>query len=218
MTAFVISGAALAASTATSAKPQSGQQIVDGAERTVRQIEADSRYDAILKQAKGVFIMPEVVKGAFIVGAEGAQGVLLRHDAQGSSAKGSWSQPVFLTMGSISLGAQAGGKNGPVAMMLMTDKAVSDFTQANNFSLNGKAGLTVVDYSADGQAPIGKGDVIVWSNQKGAFAGVDIGGADVMQDTSRDHSYYGKPVDAQQILAGQASNAAADRLVNALPG
>ena len=70
MTAFVISGAALAASTATSAKPQSGQQIVDGAERTVRQIEADSRYDAILKQAKGVFIMPEVVKGAFIVGAE----------------------------------------------------------------------------------------------------------------------------------------------------
>ena len=206
----VCSGAAFAASSGQNSA--GGQQIVDGALTAVRQIEADSRYDALLKQAKGVFIMPELVKGAFIVGGEGAQGVLLKHKADGS-----WSQPAFLTMGSISLGAQAGAKSGPAAMILMTDKAVFDFTQANNFSLNGKAGLTVVNYSADGQAPIGKGDVVVWSNQSGAFAGVNIGGADVMQNTSLDQSYYGKQVGAQQILNGNVINQGADKLTAALP-
>ena len=87
-------------------------------------------------------------------------------------------------------------------MILMTDKALNDFTQANNFSLNGNAGLTVINYSAKGQAPVGKGDIVVWSDQSGAFAGVNISGADVTQNTTEDHAYYGKQVDAKQILSG----------------
>jgi lipid-binding SYLF domain-containing protein len=134
------------------------EQLVNDATQTVRQIKADSRFDTMLKQSKGVFIMPNVLQGAFIVGGKGAQGVLLKHNSDGS-----WSNPVFLTMGSVSVGAQVGGKAGPAAMILMTDKALNDFTQANNFSINGNAGLTVINYSAEGQAPVGKGDIVVWS-------------------------------------------------------
>jgi lipid-binding SYLF domain-containing protein len=102
-------------------------------------------------------------------------------------------------------------------MILMTDKALNDFTQANSFSLNGNAGLTVINYSAKGQAPVGKGDIVVWSDQSGAFAGVNVSGADVNQNTAEDHAYYGKQVDAEQILSGAVSNTHASQLKDALP-
>jgi len=195
-----------------STEAQSGQQLVSDATNTVSKIKADSRFDKLLKDSKGVFIMPTLVKGAFIVGGQGAQGVLLKHNADGS-----WSDPAFLTIGSISVGAQAGGKAGPAAMLLMTNKALNDFTQANNFSLNGNAGLTIVGYSAAGQAPVGKGDIVLWSDQSGAFAGASISGADVTQNTTEDHQYYGKSVSASQILAGDAPSGKAEKLKTALP-
>jgi lipid-binding SYLF domain-containing protein len=204
----VVTGTASAAGNEAS----SAQQLVNDASNTVAKIESDSHFEALLKQSKGVFIMPTLVKGAFIVGAQGAQGVLLKHNSNGT-----WSDPAFLTIGSISLGAQAGGKAGPAAMILMSDKALNDFTQANNFSLNGNAGLTVVGYSAQGQAPVGKGDIVVWSDQSGAFAGATVSGADITQNTTQDHQYYGKQVTAEQILNGTASNPAANKLRQALP-
>jgi lipid-binding SYLF domain-containing protein len=198
--------------TNTSTTNSSAQQLVNDATQTVQKIKADSRFDSMLKQSKGVFIMPNVVQGAFIVGGKGAQGVLLKHNSDGT-----WSNPVFLTLGSVSVGAQAGGKAGPAAMILMTDKALNDFTQSNNFSLNGNAGLTVINYSAQGQAPVGKGDIVVWSDQSGAFAGVNVSGADVNQNPAQDHAYYGKKVDAKQILSGDVSNPHASKLKGALP-
>jgi lipid-binding SYLF domain-containing protein len=215
---FVSVGPAMAQTTsphstsATTTNSSSAEQLVNDATRTVGKIKADSRFDTMLKQSKGVFIMPNVVQGAFIVGAKGAQGVLLKHNSDGT-----WSNPVFLSIGSISVGAQAGGKAGPAAMILMTNKALNDFTQSNNFSLNGNAGLTVINYSAKGQAPVGKGDIVVWSDQSGVFAGVNVSGADVNQNPGEDHAYYGKQVDAQQILSGNVSNPHASKLKDALP-
>jgi lipid-binding SYLF domain-containing protein len=217
MGGFVSAGPVLAQttspnSTANSTNSSSAQQLVNDATQTVQEIKADSRFDTMLKQSKGVFIMPDVVQGAFIVGGKGAQGVLLKHNSDGS-----WSNPVFLTIGSVSVGAQVGAKAGPAAMILMTDKALADFTQANNFSLNGNAGLTVINYSAKGQAPVGKGDIVVWSHQSGAFAGVNVSGADVTQNTTEDHAYYGRQVDANQILSGAVSNPHSSKLKDALP-
>ena len=188
------------------------QKVVDSAAQDIHNLSSHQDFMNLLKKAKGVYIIPDVVKGALVVGGSGGTGVLLAHD------NGHWSDPAFMTIGSISIGAQAGGKAGTVVMFLMTDKAVADFTQNNNFSFNGNANLTIVKWSPNAQASVGKGDVIVWSGENGVFAGLDVSGSDVHADTDYDKTYYGgKLTDTKQIIESQTGPASASRLMTELP-
>lgn len=120
-------------------------------------------------------------------------------------------------MGSVSFGAQIGGSSSQIVMLLMTQKAMNDFAQANNFSLNGNAGLTVVNASANGQVTTNNGDVVILAKRSGVFAGINVSGADISQDSSENHSFYNKQVSAQQILNGQVSSQDAQKLITQLP-
>ena len=53
--------------------------------------------------AKAVLIIPSLVKGGFIFGAEGGNGVMISR-----AAKGKWGSPAFYGLGSASFGLQAG--------------------------------------------------------------------------------------------------------------
>ena len=202
------------------AAPQTGgsagtaaQRLVNSSANTIQQLSSNKNFTKMLRQAKGVFIVPTFAKGAVIVGGSGGTGVLVAH------TKTKWSDPAFFTIGSISVGAQAGGKAGPLVMFLMTDKAVSSFTQSNNFSLNGNANLTVANWSPNGQGSIGKGDVVVWSGTSGLFAGLNVSGSDVVADTKEDQAYYkDKQVGTKQIVDQDVTSAQAGKLLAALPG
>jgi len=207
--------AAVAASndqpTAQTQQASNEYQLVQHAKNAVDRAKSDSHFRDLMKQAKGVFIVPNMVKGALIVGGEGGQGVLLTR--QGST----WSDPAFYSIGSISVGAQAGGEAGPLVMLLMTDKALNDFDSANNFSLNANAGLTIVNYAARGEGGFGKGDVIVWSGAKGALASAAVSGTDISQSKQADQRFYGRSVTTKEIINGQITNASATGLRNAMP-
>jgi len=174
-------------------------QLLSGATKAVQDMKADQHYADLMSRCKGMFIVPTMVKGGIGIGGDGGQGILVKRTNDG------WSQPAFLTIGSLSVGAEAGGSAGETIMLLMTNKALHDFTQANNFSLGANAGLTVIGYSAKGQAPVGKGDVVIWSNQSGAFAGADLSATDITSNSQEDHNFYGKTVSTMQILKGDVS-------------
>ncbi len=206
---------AAAANTGTQSNV-TADRIVAQAVAPVHQVEADQHFSSLLKQAKGIVIVPSMFKGALVAGGSGGDGVLL------ARRNGQWTDPAFITVGSVSIGPQVGAKEGPVVMLLMTDKALNDFTSRNNFSLNANAGLTVINYSAKGQGGLGKGDVVVWSGAGGAFVGASVSGSDITADTKLDSQFYGKSLTTAQIIHGQVRGAqsraaAANPLRTALP-
>jgi lipid-binding SYLF domain-containing protein len=192
---------------------QKAQQVVDQSTNALEQLRSNGDFQNLLKKAKGIFIVPQLAAGAVVVGGSGGTGALLVRN------NGRWSDPAFFTIGSISIGAQAGGKAGSVAMLLMTDKAVSSFTQKNNFSLNGNAGLTIVNWSPTSQGSVGKGDVVIWSGQSGLFAGLNVQGSDIVAATAEDHAFYNdNRAGTQEIIADRVTNGSANKLKAALPG
>lgn len=174
-------------------------------------MEKDSHIRAALHRAKGVLIIPRYAQGGLVVGGNAGEGVLVAR-----TPKGTWSDPAFYNVGGVSLGLQAGGEGGSIALILLSQKALNDVMGGQNFSLDSKAGLSVINYSAKTQAGWGRADVLVWSDVKGAYAGATIAVQDIAQDQQQNHAYYGRLVTVNQIIGGKVRNPAANQLVASL--
>lgn len=197
------------ASVASARKDAQGQ--VDQSAAVVRHMEKDPHIRALLHSAHGVLIIPRYGQGGLVVGGRGGEGVLIARTPQGR-----WSDPAFVNIGGVSLGAQAGGEGGSMALILRTAKALRQAEGTNNWALNAKAGLSVIEYSAKSQAGWGRADVVVWSDVAGAYAGATVGVSDVAQDLGQDRAYYGRTANVEAILTGKAHNPGARRLDTAL--
>ncbi len=146
-----------------------------------------------------------------IVGARGGVGLATIHEGN------TWTDPAFFDMGAISIGPQVGGSGGSIAFLLMTPKSVKDFRTSNNFALNAGAGLSIVTYSGNAQASWGKGDIILWSDTPGAYAGAAVSVSDIAWDADNNKKFYGDDPTMAKVLKGTEKNAAAAPLKRALP-
>ncbi|HAE50024.1 lipid-binding SYLF domain-containing protein [Tistrella sp.] len=181
---------------------QEAQEIIAEATRVANQMASDGQARAALDKAEGVFIVPDFAQGALIIGAGGGAGVFLARTADG------WGNPAFYEMGGLSFGAQAGGESGPMAFMLMTDKAVQGFRNDDDFTLSAEAGYTFGE-ARDGAAATTDNtakDVVVWSGTEGAFAGATVSVGDISYDEDRTAAYYGAASRPDQVLDGPANN------------
>jgi lipid-binding SYLF domain-containing protein len=200
-------------STTASAKAEStAAKHVNDAVAVVNRMAAEPGMGKLLSQAKGIYIVPTYGRAALGVGVSGGTGVMLARRADGA-----WSDPAFYTNGGLSVGVQAGAEGGPIAMVLMNDKAVNSFKQKNKFSLSADAGLTVVNWAKTAQGTAGLGDVVAWAGTSGLFGNiVTIALKDIHFNQKTSAAYYHKTVAASDILDGKASNPAADPLKQAL--
>ena len=166
------------------------------------------------KNAKGVLVVPQMLKGAFGLGAEGGSGVLLVRDA-----KGSWSYPAFYTLGAVSFGLQIGGSASEVMLLLMTDRGVNAIVDGNRIKLGADLGVAAGPIGAGAEAAVtlGSADVLVYSVSKGAYAGISLEGSVIEPRTSLNKEYYGAAVESRPIVTERKySNAHADGLRSAL--
>src|SRR5579859_5052463 len=197
---------ALAARPALAASDQ--QNLVDQARITLDHLKTDKEFgDAqnMLRRARAVLIVPNLVKAGFFLGGEGGDGVMLAHNRSG------WSDPAFYTLGSASFGLQIGIQAAEVVMLVMNDKALNALKQ-DEFKFGAQAGLAVVTLGASAQAAsstaLNSADIIVWASASGAYAGITLEGSIVKPRDSYNESYYGRPLSLKQILSGTVTRAA----------
>ena len=188
-----------------------GMKDVHDAVGVVHQMAQQPEIAQLMRDAKGVLLIPDYGSAALVAGVSGGDGVLITHE------HGTWGNPVFYNLGKVSVGLQAGGSGGSIAMILLSDRAVNSFHGDNNFSLTADAGLSIVNWSKDAQANVGKGhDVVVWSNTKGLLGRASVGVADVHYDRDENTVYYHREASADEILNGEVTNRHSEALRRAL--
>jgi SH3 domain-containing YSC84-like protein 1 len=175
--------------------------LVDQSEITLKNFMNDPDmkwFGSHLQEAKGVYIVPKLTKGAFIFGVEGGNGVVLaRND------KGSWSEPVFYETSAASFGLQAGAQSQEAIVLIMTPKAV-DSLLANKIKLGADGSVAIGPKGMGADANL-KTDFVTFTRAKGLYAGVSFDGASIRSRDELNAAYYGadlRPVDI--IVAGKA--------------
>ena len=170
----------------------------------------------LMRRAQGIAVLPDVIKGALIIGGRGGKGVLTVRDNQGR-----WSNPVFITLAGGSFGWQGGVSASDIILVFTTRRSVEGLT-GGKVTLGADASVAVgpvgrqVSGATDFQLDA---EVYSYSRSKGLFGGIAIDGTVITIDHKANASYYERPdVLASDIFSDRApaAPASAQRLLSAL--
>src|SRR5580698_317715 len=176
--------------------------LLHDANRVVNHMRHDPAFSQardMLGGARAIYIVPKLVKGGFIFGAEGGDGVLLKRTGKG------WSMPKFYGMGSASFGLQAGLEQAELVFIINSDRALRGI-EGGNFKLGANAGVTVVTLSggAEGATTTHGGDIVVWTSATGAYGGLTFNGSVISPDKD-ENAVPAKGPEAQELRKNLAS-------------
>lgn len=152
----------------------------------------------ILGSAKCVAVVPNLLKGGFIVGGAHGRGMATCRTATG------WSAPAPITTTGGSVGLQIGGQSVDLVMVVMNDRGMQALL-TNKFKLGADASVAA--------GPVGRhtegatdwklrAEVLTYSRARGLFAGISFNGAVIKQDEDATGELYGRQVDFKTILTG----------------
>lgn len=189
-------------------------ELVLNSEAVFKSFMADTNMEWFqnnVSKAKGIFILPRMLRGGFIFGGAGGSGALLAQNRE----TGKWSYPAFYTMGSVSFGLQIGADATEIILLVMTDRGMEAML-SKEFKLGGDVTLAAGPLGRSAKAQTA--DILAYGRSKGAFAGLAIDGAVIAPRYEWNNTYYGKEVLLVDILINQTvSNPKAENLRVALP-
>src|ERR1035438_3659674 len=124
----------------------------------------------ILQQATCVAVVPGMLKGAFVVGAQYGQGVVTCRTGHG------WSAPVFIRMAGGSFGFQIGGQSTDLILIAVNERGFQDLLKSK-FKIGGDASAAAGPRGRKGPAATDwkmNAELLSYSRNKGLFAGIDL--------------------------------------------
>jgi lipid-binding SYLF domain-containing protein len=200
--------------TAAEARTDGQQRVVERARLVLDSFLDDPNFEDMrvyVQNAYAVVIVPEVLKGGFVLGAEYGIGILLVRDV----ATGSWSQPAFYALYGGSFGLQMGGLSSDVVLTVMNEGAVEKLMKYR-VQLGADVGIAVGRLGAGVGAAItthfGE-DVYGFAKSKGLFGGVALGGSYLAPKADWNQAYYGRPIEPAEIVRGDRQVIASAEIV-----
>ncbi len=192
------------------------QILVDKSQFTFNNVVNDPNMGPmrdLLQRAKGVFIMAQRLKGAFVIGAEGGSAVLVERKGNTNN----WTGPAFYKVVGGSIGLQAGGEDAEIVLLIMSDRGIAAFT-SDSFKLGVDVGVAVGPMGAGASAATANlsADILSFAKTTGLYGGVALSGAVVTPTDKLNHAYYGKPVKPPEILVKGLKSPHAIGLLNAV--
>jgi lipid-binding SYLF domain-containing protein len=169
--------------------------------------------EEVLEHAKCIAVVPHMLKGGFVFGAENGRGVATCRTAAG------WSAPAFFTITGGSWGLQIGVEGVDLVMIIQNEDGMKHLINSN-FQLGGDASAAAGPVgrhaSADTDWKLNT-EVLTYSRAKGLFAGLTLTGAAIRRDDDSTEAVYGHDVPTSHILGGeQAAPASAQSFLDAV--
>ncbi len=161
--------------------------------------------EEVLEHAKCVAVIPHMVKGGFVFGAEEGKGVATCRTAH------SWSAPAFITITGGSWGLQIGVEAVDVVLIIQNNKGMQRLL-SSNFQIGGDASAAAGPVGRHAEAGTDwklDTEILTYSRAKGAFAGLTLEGASLRQDSDSRHAIYGSNVTTRALLLGKVPAPAA---------
>lgn len=144
----------------------------------------------VLVQAEGIAVFPELVKAGFVIGARHGRGVLIVRNADRT-----WSQPIFITLTSASIGLQAGVQSTDLVLVFMNRQSVRRFLMGKGtLALEGNMSIAAGPTGAQlGGAtnPRLSAEIMAYGRNRGLFAGLAAGGSSIAVARRSNLNYYG---------------------------
>ena len=178
---------------------------IDRLDRAARVLEETMRApdqripDHVLRRARCIAVVPHLVKGGFVFGAEEGKGVATCRTARG------WSAPVFIQMGGGSWGTQVGVEAVDLIMVVRGREGMEKLL-ASKFEIGRDASAAVGPvgrHSSENTDVALNALILTYSRAKGAFVGMTFDGAVVKNDNDARHAMYGPRVTTSEALLGR---------------
>jgi SH3 domain-containing YSC84-like protein 1 len=155
--------------------------------------------EEVLEHAKCIAVVPHMLKGGFVFGAENGRGVATCRSANG------WSAPLFFAITGGSWGLQIGVEGVDLVMIIQNERGMRQLL-SSKFELGADASAAA--------GPVGRhasantdwkmdAEILTYSRARGAFAGLTLNGASIRHDEDSTRAIYGHDISNARILKGE---------------
>jgi lipid-binding SYLF domain-containing protein len=159
--------------------------------------------NSVFTKTKCVAVVPSMIKGGFIFGAEHGRGV-----ASCRLPRGGWSAPAFFVVTGGSWGAQIGAEGVDLVMLIMNDDGMNQLLSAK-FKIGGAASASAGPVGRQAAADTSwkmNAEVLTYSRARGLFAGATLNGTVIKEDEDSMRAYYGRALEFRPVLTGRVKD------------
>lgn len=140
----------------------------------------------LLRRARGIAVIPDLIRGGFFVGGRRGKGVLVVRDQNGN-----WSNPAFITLTGGSIGWQFGAESADIVLIFANDRSVRNIA-AGRFTIGGDASAVAGPVGRHNTAAVTfQSEIYAYVDSRGLFAGATLEGTRLGLDSRANIAFYG---------------------------